>query len=121
MKDRDEIYQEFRSVSDTPEHIRNWTDQDKEETRQKASLDSDNEFHVASGRFHAERVLSLKAKSRQDWSDEDYEFAARVVNYAKRSAGIAAHHPHTDNAEVGDTGMTRNEIARRNWGLPAKP
>ena len=49
-----------------------------------------------------------------------FTFASRVINYAKRSNGIATHHPHNEKSEVGDTGMTKNEIARRNWGLPAK-
>ena len=116
-----EIQKAFAEVTDTPAHIRDWTDAKNHATRDKASLDDKNEFDVPSGRHHAEKVLTLKGKKHGDWSDEDYEFAARVVNYARRSAGIAEHHPHSDKSEVGETGLTKNEIARRNWGLPAKP
>ena len=119
--DNDEIYQTFTKVTDTPAHIRKWTEDGNHETRDKASLEDENEFDLPSGRHNAEKVLELKGKSHADWSEDDYEFAGRVVNYAKRSAGIAAHHPHRQTAEVGDTGLTKNEIARRNWGLPAAP
>lgn len=119
-----EIAREFKAVIDTPAHIREWMKPENEEVRGKASLDKDNEYHVASGRHNAEMALELHDKSVKEWSDEDYAFAGRVVNYAHRSAGIATHHPHDKDdhhGEVSGTGMTKNEIARRNWGLPAKP
>ena len=121
MTDHDEIYKAFKDATDTPAHIRKWTQDNNHETRAKASLDSKNEFDLPSGRHNAEKVLELKGKPRKDWGDADYEFAARVVNYAKRSAGITEHHPHRHTAEVSDTGLTKNEIARQNWGLPAEP
>ena len=116
-----EIYKAFQSVTDTPAHIRQWTEDSNHETREKASLNDKNEFHLASGRHNAERVLELKGKAQKAWTADDYEFASRVTNYANRSAGIAEHHPHNEKSEVGDSGLTKNEIARQNWGLPAEP
>ena len=121
MTDHDEIYKAFKAETDTPAHIKKWTDDANHATRDQASLDNKNEFGLPSGRHNAEKVLELKGKPRSDWSADDYEFAARVVNYAKRSAGIAGHHPHRHETEVGNTGLTKNEIARQNWGLPAEP
>lgn len=113
------VYRNFRDAVDTERNIRAWTEKRNAGTRRKASLDKGEK--PASGRFHAERVLKLLDKKQDDWDDEDFTFAARVVNYANRSAGIARNHPHNHDAEIGDTGMTKNEIARRNWGLPATP
>ena len=121
MTDHNEIFQAFKDATDSPAHIRKWTNDGNHQTRDKASLDNKNEFDLPSGRRNAEKVLELKGKTQKEWADSDYEFAARVVNYAKRSAGIAEHHPHRHEAEVGDTGLTKNEIARQNWGLPAEP
>ncbi len=121
MTDHDEIYKAFKAETDTAAQIKKWTDGSNHETRERASLNDKNAFDLPSGRHNAEKVLELKAKARADWTDSDYEFAVRVVNYAKRSAGIAEHHPHRSDSEVGDTGLTKNEIARQNWGLPAEP
>lgn len=119
--DDTQIESEFHKVTDTPANIEKWIAKDNEELRHKASLDNKNEFDLPSGRHYAERVLELKRKKAGSWTGEDHEFAQRVVNYAHRSAGISEHHPHAEKSEVGGTGMTKNEIARRNWGLPAKP
>ena len=119
--DQKKIVTDFGKVTDTPANIRSWIEKKNEGTRKKASLDTKNEFRLPSGRHHAEKVLHLKARKEADWTDEDYKFASRVVNYARRSGGIASHHAHAEKSEVGDSGMTKNEIARRNWGLPARP
>ena len=116
-----ELYTEFKHVTDTPAKIKKWVEADNNAVREKASLDNDDPSGTPSGRHHAERVLKLLDKSEREWSEEDWDFASRVVNYAKRSAGIAEHHPHNDNAEIGESGLTKNEIARQNWGLPAVP
>ncbi len=114
-----ETYQEFHSVADTKTHIKAWTDKSNDDLRGHASLGDDAK--TPSGRHHAERVLELLEKKETEWNNEDYVFAARVVNYAKRSAGISKEHGHNANSEVGDSKMTKNEIARRNWGLPSTP
>ena len=122
--EQQEIAKEFKAVTDSPTHIRDWIKSENKHVRDEASLDKENEFDLPSGRHNAEKALALLNKSAKDWNEDDYEFAGRVVNYAHRSAGIATHHPHNKDdhhGEVGDTGMTKNEIARRNWGLPAKP
>ena len=121
---REDIPGELKTVADTPAQIEKWIAADNEHVRREASLEDKNEFQLPSGRYNAERVLELLHKKPQEWEDDDYDFAGRVVNYAHRSAGIAEHHPHEKSdhhAEVKDTGMTKNEIARRNWGLPARP
>ncbi len=118
--DRQDVAKEFAKLTDTPANIRKWIAAG-DDIRDKASLDNQNEFGLPSGRHNAERVLKLKEAGVKSWSESDHEFAAQVVNYAKRSAGIATHHPHAEKSEIGDTGMTKNEIARRNWGLPESP
>ncbi len=119
--DETEIHKEFQALTDTPANIKKWIAEDNEDRREKASLDDKNDFDLPSGRFNAEKVLELKHKKAGSWTDDDLAFAKRVVNYAHRSAGISEHHPHSETAEVGGTGMTKNEIARQNWGLPAQP
>ena len=119
--EHDRIRKDFDELTDKPAAIRAWIQPTNEDRRGEASLESRNEFNLPSGRHNAERVLKLKEKKHAEWSNDDVEFAGRVVNYAKRSAGIAEHHPHAEKSEVGDTGMTKNEIARKNWGLPARP
>lgn len=116
-----ELYTELKHVTDTPVKIQKWIADDNKAIREKASLDADDKSGTPSGRHHAERVLKLLDKAQTEWENDDWEFAERVVNYAKRSAGIAHTHPHNDDAEIGDSGMTKNEIARRNWGLPSVP
>ena len=116
-----ELYTEFKHVTDTPAKIRKWVEDDNKEIREKASLEKNDPSGTPSGRDHAEKVLRLLNKSEREWSDDEWDFAERVVNYAKRSGGISEHHPHNDKAEIGDSGMTKNEIARQNWGLPAVP
>ncbi|MDX1933218.1 MAG: DUF3140 domain-containing protein [Capsulimonadales bacterium] len=117
-KDKETV-REFRSLTDTPANIRAWIDPANREVREMASLEDGEE--TPSGRFHAERVLELLDKKSENWTEDDLDFAQRVIRYAHRSAGIAEHHPHREAAEVGNTGMTKNEIARSNWGLPARP
>ena len=68
MTDHDKIYQAFKADTDTPAHIKKWTDNDNHETRDRASLDNKNEFDLPSGRHNAEKVLELKAKERKEWS-----------------------------------------------------
>ncbi len=116
--DQKTIYSEFHEVIDTEAQIQKWIEESNDALRGHASLEEDAK--PASGRHHAEKVLELRQKKGDAWNEEDYEFAARVVSYAKRSAGIAREHGHNKNSEVGDSGMTKNEIARRNWGLPAQ-
>ncbi len=118
-QDTKAVHREFKAVVDAPAHVREWTKPDHDALRQKASLDEDDE--TPSGRHHAERVLELLDKAEAQWEADDVTFAERGINYARRSAGIAEHHPHHKSAEVADSGLTKNEIARRNWGLPAQP
>ena len=119
--DESDTRKEFQALTDTPANIEKWIADDNEGRREKASLEDKNEFDLPSGRYNAEKVLELKHKKYSSWTDDDLAFARQVVNYARRSAGISTHHPHKETAEIGDTGMTKNEIARRNWGLPANP
>jgi len=109
--ERRNIAREFRSVVNmAPTALRSWLESDE---NQSVGMTHDGEKVTAAGGPEAvghemgRRILSLRAKTSADLSDDDYVAMRKVVGYV---------HRHLKQRPEGDVTETRWRKSLMNWG-----
>lgn len=98
LQEKDSVYSQYKkSVNMTYSELLEWS---KTPCSKKASL----------SRSPIKRNLILLKKPKYKWNKTDIKNAKRTINYLSRSSGIPK------GKVIKECGLTRNQIARKNWG-----
>ena len=101
--DKLETRKEFGDlVNMAPKELEEWL-----QTEESKSVGQDSGDGEAIGHKSGERIVEIKHKTKDDYTDDDYDMMTRVVSYIKRHS---AQRPESDIKE------SRWRYSLMNWG-----
>ena len=100
--ERDEVLDAFReSVNMTPKELEEWLD-----TEESASVGDTNE-EESTGHKMGRKILEIKDKKKDDYTDDDYGAMKKVNGYVAR---------HSKQGPEDDKEHSRWRYSLKNWG-----
>jgi hypothetical protein len=101
-KNKEEIYQDFKDVVNmAPKELEDWLD-----TEESKSV-GDSDSGESTGHKMGGRIVKIKRKNKDEFTDTDYEHMNKVVGYV---------HRHLAQRPDGDVSGTNWTYSLKNWG-----